>query len=162
MHVIRGGKPTGVKRPWTTTELGQLRELASAGIGLPAIAVLLERSPKSVERQASRHRISLRTPGERRGLIMGEQNRRRLDPELREAVFLGVSDPVAAERRSTALGELCPGCSLRYVNTRSGLCDVCHLKRLAAGHRDELAVRDSRLELDAARAMKYRARKASR
>jgi hypothetical protein len=161
--VIHGGKEPGDKpAAWTTSELGELRTLALAGLGAAAIADALERSPKAVRRQAEKHRISLRRAGERRGSIMGELPAGRLDPTLREAVFLGVTDPGAAERRMLATGELCPGCALRPSSTRSGLCDVCHLGRLIEGHRDELAVAGRRLELDAARAMKYRARRAGR
>jgi hypothetical protein len=161
--VIQRDKNAVIKTgSWSTSELRELRELAEAGIGVEAIAAALERTSGAVRQQASRHRISLRKAGERRGSIMGELPHRRLEPELREAVFLGVTDPRSAERRSRAGGELCPGCAVRPSNTRSGLCDVCHLQRLIQGHRDELAVAGARLELDAARAMKYRQRKQHR
>jgi hypothetical protein len=147
---------------WNTAEVDELRRLAEAGLGTAAIAAALERTEGSVRQQASRHRISLRRAGERRGSIMGELPHRRLEPELREAVFLGVTDPRSAESRAHARGDLCPGCSSRPISTRSGFCDVCYLSRLIQGHRDELAVAGARLELDAARAMKYRQRKQRR
>ena len=140
----------------------KLRELAAAGVGLVVIAETLERSTASVRRQAERQRISLRRAGERRGAIIGELARERLPRDLREAVFLGVSDPVVAERRVTSTGDLCPSCARRHVETRTGLCAPCHLRRLAEAHREELAIVAGRRELDAARALKYRARRASR
>lgn len=153
-----GAKP----RPWTTGELATLRELAASGIGLAEVAVGLDRSERSVKGQAVRQRISLRRTGERRGSILGELAGHRLPTEIRTAVFIGFSDPVSAEQRSRRSGELCPGCAARYVSTRSGFCDPCHLKRLAEGHREELAVAAGRRELDAARALKYRARRSTR
>lgn len=140
----------------------RLRELAAAGLGIVAVADQLERSVASVRRQAERQRISLRRAGERRGAILGELRHERLPHELREAVFLGVSDPVAAERRVTIRGDLCPACGHRYAETRTGLCAPCHLRRLAEAHREELAIVAGRRELDAARALKYRARRSTR
>jgi hypothetical protein len=155
-------KTDGIKRPWTSSELGTLRELAAAGIGAPAIAEQLERTEASIRKQASAQRISLRTAGERRGMILGELPHGRLPDELREAVFLGSSDPVAASERSRRRAELCPACGIRDVSTRAGFCDTCYLRRLAAAHREEIATEAGRRELDAARALKYRARRATR
>jgi hypothetical protein len=104
----------------------------------------------------------LRRAGERRGSVLGELPAHRLPRELRVAVFLGVSDPARAEQRVAIRGDLCPGCSLRPARSRTGLCEPCHLRRLIEGHREELAVAGGRRELDAARAMKYRARRATR
>jgi hypothetical protein len=106
--------------------------------------------------------VSLRRAGERRGSILGELPARRLPAELRTAVLVGFVDQHAAELRAGSSGDLCPACVRRSIATRSGLCEPCHLSRLAAGHREEIAVAAGRREVDAARALKYRARKQTR
>lgn len=139
-----------------------LRELAATGVGAAAIAEVLERSEQAVRDQASRQRVSVRRSGERRGLILGERRAARFEHEVRTAVLIGVVDPADAERRARRSGDLCPSCSSRYASTRSGFCEPCHLRRLAEAHREELAIIAGRRELDAARALKYRARRQSR
>lgn len=155
-------QPRRDQTAWSTRELERLRELAAAGAGLAAIAAELGRSPGSIRSRAHALRISLRRAGERRGSIIGELPDRRLPADVRAAVFLGTTDPLAVERRTYASRELCPSCAMRPISTRAGYCEVCHLRELTQGHRDEIAVVSGRREVDAARAAKYRARRASR
>lgn len=144
------------RRPWTSGEIAQLRKLAH--LGPIALADQLGRSVGSIKMQASRQRISLRRPGERRGCVLGERHPGQLHTEVRTLVFVGTSDPERAERRALSTDPLCPDCGHRPQERRSGLCEVCYLRRLTWSHRQEAAIASARRELDAARQAKHRAR----
>lgn len=128
----------GVK-PWTTGEIAWMRKHGHQG--LRAIAEELGRSTGSVRQAASRHGISLRRPGSRSGLVLGQPRGVSLRKELREDLVSGRVDPaVMAERlRIEQESELCPSCGVRPVVVKlTGLCRVCHLKRLREAHQDAL------------------------
>jgi hypothetical protein len=136
-----------------------LRKIAAMGAELAAAE--LGRSERSVRVQASRHGISLRRTGERRGSVLGERAPGTLPPEERRAVLYGVADPARALARARldVAGSLCPACGYRPAEVRStGLCAVCHDRRLAEAHRQEAYAVEARRDLVTARQQKRRAR----
>lgn len=54
-------------RPWTTGEVGELRDLAR--LGAHAVAEALGRSPSRAARTLTARSVSLRVPGQRRGRL---------------------------------------------------------------------------------------------
>ena len=153
--VIRGSKTPVLKsRPWTTAEIAELRRVAT--LGAETAAELLGRSVASVKGAARRHRISLRPAGERRGLALGQPKGTKAYPiqrlrflrQLRADVLAGRVDVARMERRVRAItrGEpLCPECARRPVEVeQTGLCEDCHLDRLAWAH----AMEADRVEKD--------------
>jgi hypothetical protein len=144
---------------WSSGELAALRRLAP--LGAVAVAVELGRSERSVRVQASRIGVSLRRSGERRGNVLGERVAGQLPPEHRKAVLYGTSDAERALTRARAGSNdpLCPACTYRPIqNRQTGLCDVCHIRRLTAAHREEAQLIEARRELVTARQQKHRAR----
>ncbi|MGH2663665.1 MAG: hypothetical protein ACRDH8_12865 [Actinomycetota bacterium] len=140
-----------------------------APLGVEAAAEVLERSVAAVKMQAHRQRISLRGEGERRGLILGQPRGTRLREHakqvaalraLREDVLAGRVDVARIERRvklAVAGAPLCPACVKRPQEVEStGLCEVCHLRHLAEGHRLEQEDVEARRELDRERQRKHR------
>jgi hypothetical protein len=168
-----GGRPA----PWTSKELARLR--AAAHLGAAGAAEALSRPPESVRQAAKRHRISLRQPGERRGLLLGQPRGVSLLEArdaashatalraVREEVLAGRLDPANLERaaRRRYLLErgvpLCPGCARNpQENRASGLCVPCHLRHLADGHRSEGdEAQEAQRELWRERQRKVRARR---
>jgi ribosomal protein L37AE/L43A len=160
-------------REWTSQELATLRN--QAHLGAEYVAQVLNRSVPSVKRQAQRHRISLRKPGEGRGIVLGQprgvkwvdQVRAGVPIErlnlLREQVVSGEIDMATLERKAREAVEgkpkpTCPACSQRPVErSTTGLCEVCHWTYLARAHRDEADRAEARRRLDAARQEKSRA-----
>lgn len=159
--------------PWTSRELARLRMVAH--LGTAGAAEALGRSPGSVRVAASRHRISLRQPGERRGLVLGQPRGVSLIEAreaaahaealraVREEVLAGRLDPADLERaaRRRYLLErgvpLCPGCARNpQENKATGLCTPCHLRHLAEGHALTEEERRARRELWRARQRKSR------
>lgn len=164
-------------KEWTSQELAILRQ--NAHHGAEYIAQVLNRSLPSVKRQAQRHRISLRKPGERRGIILGQPGRvrwaeqvragvpiERLE-QLRQQVLDGQVDMATLEAkvRERIHGRpkpLCPACSERpQERSTTGLCEVCHWRELARAHRLEADRAAARRDLDAARQEASRARRAA-
>ena len=144
---------------WTTRDIALLR--ANAHLGAAELAGLLETTPRAVRNLASRHGISLRRRGERRGILLGQPR------ELRLAELVG--EDLAADRKAAALvlercrlteaAELCPECGRRPVRVRkAGLCLPCHRRRLADAHRELLAEAEAGRELWQARQALKRAR----
>lgn len=155
-------------RAWTSREVVRLRELK--GYGAVIIAGILDRSEASVRMKAHHERISLRRPGVRTGLILGQlrdtswANLVGVSPSvageiqrMRELVLAGELDPSTLEEADA--GELCPGCGLSPVEVpRSGFCRACHHTvlaqrlrertdreaRAAAGQREHWQERQSR------------------
>lgn len=149
----------GDKRAWTSGELAVLRKLGPDGAA--AVAEALGRSVRSVQRQAARQGVSLRRRGERRGSVIGERVPGALPSDLRRLALDGISDAERALRRVLLdlSGELCPSCTYRPAEVAStGLCNVCHDRRLAAAHRQEVVTVSARRELVTARQQKHRAR----
>lgn len=102
-------------QPWTSREIATLRE--HAHLGRRALAHLLGRSERSVALFASRHGISLRRPGSRRGRRQGL-----------------VVDPRAAQviREARTTRPLCPVCVARPIDVpKAGTCQVCYRLELA-------------------------------
>lgn len=163
----------GDQRPWTSSEILRLRN--NANLGVEACAALLGRSPKSVKQKAQRERISLRRPGERRGLLIGQSKHKSwMDQEgisparlakIREEVIAGEINLGDLERRVIDAVRrpnrpLCPWCSSRPIERQTtGLCEPCHLRELARAHRDEAERAAARRDLDAARQQASRARR---
>lgn len=172
---LTGLEPRG--KGWTSFEITTLRQ--NAHLGAHACAALLGRSVKSVKRKAEQKRISLRKPGERRGLILGQnrgtswidQKVSGIDPArleaLRRDVLSGEVDMTILEQRvRDAVLErhrpLCPWCGQRpQERATTGLCEPCHWRELARAHRDSVERTAARRELDAARQEASRARRRS-
>ena len=141
-------------RRWTTKELDYMRR--HGALGADAIAAELGRSKSSVIATANRFRISLRTPGERRGYVLGQPRGVSLQGDLREAALDGrVPESAIAARRELNRPEVCPACGTRDVNHSSGFCIACWRHELAKRHRRELerlrAEHESQKELWTAR-----------
>lgn len=161
---------------WTSKEVARLRTVAH--LGASGAAEHLGRTMKSVRQAAARHRISLRQPGERRGLVLGQPRGVSLIEArdaaahtealraVREDVLAGRLDPADLERaaRRKYLLErgvaLCPGCARNPQENRStGLCIPCHLRHLADGHRGLAEAREAQRELWRERQRKARRRR---
>lgn len=134
---------------WTTRDIAFLR--ANAGLGVDELARLTGRSRQAVKAAAHRSGISLRRPGERRGLLLGQPRGLRLG-ELLPAADRETAALVLARQRIDEGAELCPSCCVRPVRVKStGLCIPCHKRRLAEVHRELLAEREATRELWQAR-----------
>jgi hypothetical protein len=161
----RGGRTE--PRPWTTREVERLRDLAP--LGARRVAEELGRTVWSVTKAAQRHRISLRQPLSRSGLVLGQPRgvSARSDPRiarLRADVLSGKVDPgrVVEVGRASLLPDtrVCPACGVRPVTVSlTGFCRPCHLRALAAGHAHELQVRQAARELDRERQRKHRSKR---
>lgn len=161
-------------KPWTSSEIMKLRN--NANLGAEACAAILGRSVKSVKHKAARERISLRRPGERRGLLLGQaKNGSWMDQatgisevrlaKIREEAIAGTLDLGDLERRIIDAVKrpnrpLCPWCGSRpQERATTGLCDPCHYRELARQHREHAERAAARRELDAARQQASRARR---
>jgi len=146
-------------KPWTTRDLLYLREHREDGAG--AIAEVLGRSVGSVRAQANRWRISLRKPGSRKGIRIGQPRGVRLPKELRDGL-LETGQVVADRLQMRPDEELCPQCGHRPIRIESlGICRVCHLRNLTDHHRELENEQAAQRELWAARQARHRSRIAS-
>ena len=132
-------------------ELRELREHGRLGAG--AVALLLGRTISSVKSAASRAGISLRQPGSRRGLVLGQPRACSLRPALRGDLVDGRVDAEAVRRRMDLDHDaaLCPTCARRPVEGRLGVCRVCHLRKLTEAHLGAIEVLDAQRALWASR-----------
>ncbi len=149
-------------RSWTSLELRAMRE--HAHLGIEAVALLLGRSATSVRLQSARFRISLRTEGERRGLVLGQPRGQAILPRIRGDIMDGtVSDEAIAARMALSRdAALCPVCARRPIEVASsGWCLPCHRERLVSAHLAELEVIDSQRSLWSSRQALCRARKSA-
>lgn len=149
-------------KPWTTGELRILRE--NAGLGAAEVARLLNRSVSSVRCMALRQRISLRKPGSRRGLVLGQPRGESIGAQIREDVVSGRIDAEILAQRMALIqdAELCPSCGRRPVEVRStGFCTCCHKDRLTEAHLAEVEKIDAQRALWSSRQTLHRARKAA-
>ena len=129
-------------KPWTSAELEALRHLAPR-LGGQGCAAALERSRKSVERQAARLGVSLR--------------RRSCGGRVGESC----SPAVLRRVRELAAAELCPACGRLPIGVKAtGLCWRCHYEALCAVHEEEAAKLEGQRELWAARSRLQRRRRA--
>jgi hypothetical protein len=124
---------------WTTKDVAELRALAA--LGASECARILGRSITSVRCAACRHRISLRRPGSRRGLILGQPRGVSLRRDLREDLVRDRRDELLQERaRLDAEAGLCPCCGIRPTRVASsGFCLTCHRNHLADLHSELLS-----------------------
>jgi hypothetical protein len=112
--------------PYTYGEEHAIAVLAP--LGAHYLAIVLDRDVECVRRKASRLGVSVKKrPG-------GFDVREMSEAQLRIIVRLNP-------------GLLCPSCGKRFINTPSGVCDLCHLRALTTNH--DLEYR--RLALDAKR-----------
>lgn len=147
---------------WTTGELRTLRE--NAPLGAVAVAHLLGRSVNCVRLMASRQRISLRSAGERRGLVLGQAWGISLTGAIREDVVSGRIDAeVLAQRMALDQdAEICPACGHRPARVKStGWCLVCHRRKLAEAHFELLEELDMQRAMNTGKQALCRARKAA-
>lgn len=129
---------------------------ANAHLGAAALAELLERSQRSVEAAASRHRISIRRRGERRGTVLCQPRGVSLAPEMRETL-VDAGALIAERLRIDHEGDLCPACGRRPQRVRStGLCVPCHKERLAEAHREVIAEHEAQKRLWMERQRRHR------
>jgi ribosomal protein L37AE/L43A len=163
-------------RAWTMAEVEYLRK--NGHLGSRVVSAALGRSRRSVVSAATRLRISLRPPGERRGHILGQprstswRDQRTIDmtdetlTQIRHLVLSGEVSMEDLERRARelALGDnarpVCPSCGVRPQDRKStGLCDPCHLRFLAQAHRESDAQKSAQRELWKARQESSRAKR---
>jgi len=132
-------------------------------LGAVRLAAILGRSVYSVRMAAHRHRISIRTKGSRRGLVLGQPRGVSIARSVRTDLARDRSVSEAVARRLTLSGdlELCPCCGVRPVAVRTtGWCRPCHLARLSQAHREELSEIEAQRELWRTRQAAKRARSA--
>jgi len=127
------------RRGWTHAEEEALRILSP--LGGPACALAFARSLKSVEHKAASLRISLR-----RRSCGGNP---------------GVTTTATLRRvKELSAASLCPACGFRFVGVaKTGLCGLCHMKRLTAVHQEQIEQADGQRELWAARSKLKRRRR---
>jgi NMD protein affecting ribosome stability and mRNA decay len=111
--------------PYTYGEEHAIAVLAP--LGAHYVARILDRDVECVRRKASRLGVSVKKKSEIDVREMSET-------QLRVVVRLNP-------------GLLCPSCGKRFVNTPSGVCDLCHLNALKTNHDAEYR----RLALEAKR-----------
>lgn len=140
------------------------------GDGIMAIAEALGRSTTSIKMAAHRYRISLRGPGYRGGLVLGqprgvsfggangngcrEFQNVRVFREIRDDLLAGkiqISELELEATRRCKLARgtpLCPMCARNPQEIeRTGLCNDCHLKELARAHRNLEQLRSPQREV---------------
>lgn len=160
---------------WTSNEISLLKQ--NAHLGAETVALLLDRSVASVKAAANRYRISLRPPGNKRGIVLGqprgvrwmEQIKHGISADrlasIRQEALAGELDLTALEERIRTRGDrsrpTCPSCATRpQEHTATGLCGVCHMRALAQAHRENHIVDDAKRELWRAKQEASRARRA--
>jgi formate dehydrogenase maturation protein FdhE len=153
-------------RPWTTTELQALRALAT--YGATHIARTLDRTIASVKAAAHRYRISLRPTTEHRGKLLDEPRASSLNAtgqrHIRVAILAGDINPHRLQAHldheaATLRGErhdLCPACTARPIERRTGLCTVCHTRALTEAYRHATTERTAERELVTERQRRHR------
>jgi len=151
-------------RPWSLLEVDALRRYAP--LGPVEVGRMLNRSPEAVKQAAKKHRVSLRRPGSRMGLVLGQPRgvSASSDPRLaayRDDVLAGTVDATSLERQvqqaAHGTDDLCPLCAQRPRERLHGICRVCHLRELERAHRAALDAQQAARDLAAARQAKHRA-----
>lgn len=100
---------------YTYGEERAIEELAP--LGAEYVALILDRDIECVRRKASRMGVSLAKSFEINVRNMSER-------QLKAITSLNPT-------------MLCPSCAKRFVNTLSGVCDLCHLDALTTNHNAE-------------------------
>jgi hypothetical protein len=126
-------------RPWSYAEQEALRILAP--LGGRACALTFDRSLKSIHRKAAKIGVSMRPR------TLGDK--------------WGTTSPAVLRRvRELSDAMLCPECAVRFVGVATtGLCGMCHMRRLAEVHKEQIEQADAQRELYAARSKLYRRRR---
>ena len=126
-------------RSWTHAEEEALRYLSH--LGARACSEAFERSIQSVQRKALRLGVSLR--------------------RKKSGYVLDISGEAVLRRiRELSEASMCPGCGFRFAGVKStGLCGICHVKRLKAVHEDEIVKIEAQRELWAVRSRLQRRRR---
>lgn len=171
MAVVRESSPMKLPNgePWTSAEISTLRALSYTGA--MTVADALGRSVLSVKMQAHRQGISLRTPGQRGGRILGLSNaagqvaaaagQTEHLRRLREQVQTGEVDASVIAYYEVWISHgkpLCPKCSRNPAEVEStGWCRPCHLRLALDGWRYALEIKQAQRENDAHRQRKHRA-----
>lgn len=126
-------------RPWSHAEEEALRILSP--LGGKACALAFGRSLKSIHRKAAKIGVSmrLRSSGDR----------------------WGITSPATLRRvRELSQASLCPACGFRFAGVKeTGLCGLCHVKRLTAVHQAEIVKIEAQRELWAVRSKLQRRRR---
>jgi hypothetical protein len=151
---------TRVTKRWTTDELLTMRR--NATLGAIEVAHQLGRSVSCVRRMAARQRISLRSAGMRRGLVLGQPRGVSIAAQIRDDIVSGKVSAESLARRMALKADaaLCPCCAHRPAEVRSsGFCLKCHNDRLIAAHLQALEDIDSQRALWTSRTTLCRARK---
>lgn len=131
----------------------------NASLGVVAVANMLNRTPSSVRNAARRQRVSLRRPGYRGGIVLGQARGLRLRADERD-LLLKYGTLVAERMRIDGEAELCPACGRRPQRVRAtGLCLACHKERLAEAHREVAAEIEAQRALWTERQRLHRARR---
>jgi len=127
------------RRNWTHSEEEALRILAP--LGGKACALAFGRSLKSIHRKAAKIGVSMR---------------RRSSGDK-----WGITSPATLRRvRELSEASLCPACGFRFAAVKTtGLCGLCHVKRLTAVHQEEIVKADAQRELWAVRSKLQRRRR---
>ena len=98
--------------PYTYGEEAAIATLAE--LGAHYVALVLDRDIECVRRKASRMGVSLK-------------HRAQIDVR-------NLSEAQLKTIKHLNPGMLCPSCAKRFVNTPSGVCDLCHLHALKTNH----------------------------
>jgi hypothetical protein len=147
---------TPPRTPWTTTELHTLT--THAHLGANHLAQLLGRTPHAIRLQAARHRITLRPPGETRGIVLGQPRGTTIPTHIRARYIQTPQLATLIELDIlTVTRPLCPLCATHPQEARTGICRVCHLTALTAAHETRTAIETAERNLAAARQRKHRA-----
>lgn len=159
-------------KPWTSTELATLHQHAHQGA--TTCALLLGRTTKAVRRQAERQRISLRTPNNRQGILLGQPTHTTTsalatdapNPTLIHHINQQIRDgqlpaTIQTEAHKIATGHypICPACARNYANhPTTGTCRSCYLRALAEAHHQHHDEQAAQQELWTARQQAKRRR----
>ena len=126
-------------RSWTHAEEEALRYLSH--LGARACSEAFERPIESIKHKARQLGVSLR--------------RRKRGPDLALS-----GETVLRRIRELSEASMCPGCGFRFAGVKStGLCGICHVKRLKAVHEDEIVKIEAQRELWAVRSKLQRRRR---
>jgi hypothetical protein len=127
-------------RPWTRKDELALAYLGPH-IGGVACAEAFDRTHDAIRHRA--HQLGIR---------LGRKS-------LGTSSVLCDSPRVTRRLVEIATAPLCPACARRpALHRKTGLCEVCHLRALTAGHELEIAKIEAQRELWAARSKLYRLR----
>jgi len=127
------------RRGWTHAEEEALRILAP--LGGKACALAFDRSLKSIHRKAAKIGVSMRPRS------LGDK--------------WGITSPATLRRvKELSQASLCPACGFRFAGVKeTGLCGLCHVKRLKAVHEEEIAKIEAQCALWAVRSKLQRRRR---